>query len=202
MGPRDRHSILRFIAFCQNNILCAAIFSESELGADVAPEQFHVGEGRQEAQNKDGCFRCDGWPGKKSRGPVPCPLQWHLLPLLFPCGSAFAGFTFKGTPRTEAGWGAPSSGALLQPGKDPGCLAGASVGGRHLGRAGPCHVVRACVSIQCAHARPPDFPQSMVSPSCHLPREAGRSRLHRAKGQDRLRAERMPSLALNASSTV
>lgn len=124
MGPRDRHSILRFIAFCQNNILCAAIFSESELGADVAPEQFHVGEGRQEAQNKDGCFRRDGWPGKKSRGPVPCPLQWHLLPLLFPCGSAFAGFMFKGTPRTEAGWGAPSSGALLQPGKDPGCLAG------------------------------------------------------------------------------
>ena len=60
MGPRDRHSILRFIAFCQNNILCAAIFSESELGADVAPEQFHVGEGRQDAQNKGGCFRRDG----------------------------------------------------------------------------------------------------------------------------------------------
>ena len=82
MGPSDRHSILRFIAFCQNNILCAAIFCESELGADVAPEQFHVGEGRQETQNKDGSFRL--WPGKKSRGPVPCPLRWHLLPLLFP----------------------------------------------------------------------------------------------------------------------
>lgn len=119
MGPRDRHSILRFIAFCQNNILCAAIFSESELGADVAPEQFHMGEGRQEAQNKDGCFRRYGWPGKKSRGPVPCPLRWHLLPLLFPYGSAFAGFTFKGRHRTEAGWGASSSGASLQPGKDP-----------------------------------------------------------------------------------
>lgn len=73
MGPRDRHSILRFIAFCQNNILCAAIFSESELGADVAPEQFHVGEGRQDVQNKDGCFRRDGWPGKKSRGACPLP---------------------------------------------------------------------------------------------------------------------------------
>ena len=70
MGPRDRHSILRFLAFCQNNILCAAIFSESELGADVAPEQLHVGEGRQDAQNKDGCFRRDGRPGKESRGPV------------------------------------------------------------------------------------------------------------------------------------
>lgn len=124
MGPRDRHSILRFIAFCQNNILCAAIFSESELGADVAPEQFHVGEGRQDVQNKDGCFRRDGWPGKKSRGPVPCPLQWHMLLLPCPCGSAFVGFKFKGRHRTEAGWGASPPGASLQPGKDGGCLAG------------------------------------------------------------------------------
>lgn len=51
MGPRNRHSILKFIAFCQNNILCAAIFSASELGADVGPEQFYVGkEQRQQLQ--------------------------------------------------------------------------------------------------------------------------------------------------------
>ena len=69
--------------------------------------------------------------------------------------------------------------------------------GRHLGRAGPCHVVRACVSIQCAHARPLDFPKSMVSPSCHFPREAG-SQLHRVKGEGRLRAASSGFLSLSA----
>lgn len=49
MGPRDRHSILKFIAFCQNNILCAAIFSTLELGTDVGPEPFYAGKGRPKA---------------------------------------------------------------------------------------------------------------------------------------------------------
>lgn len=49
MGPRDRHSILKFIAFCQNNILRTAIFSTLELGTDVGPEQFYVGKGGPKA---------------------------------------------------------------------------------------------------------------------------------------------------------
>lgn len=52
MGPHDRHSILKFIAFCQNNTLCAAIFSTLELGADMRPEQLYVGKGRLKAQTQ------------------------------------------------------------------------------------------------------------------------------------------------------
>lgn len=73
MGPRDRHSILKFIAFCQNNILCAAIFSTLELGTDVGPEQFYVGTERLKAKNTGGTSEFPGRHGEKGHRPVPCP---------------------------------------------------------------------------------------------------------------------------------
>lgn len=50
MSPCDRHSLLKFIAFCQNNILRAAIFSWLDLGAALGPEQFHAGKRKLKAQ--------------------------------------------------------------------------------------------------------------------------------------------------------
>lgn len=80
MGPRDRHSILKFIAFCQNNILHAAIFSTLEPTADVGPEQLCVGKGKRKAQTTRGAHRDPHQPGKESHQAVPCPSQ-RLLPL-------------------------------------------------------------------------------------------------------------------------
>ena len=198
MGPRDRHSILRFIAFCQNNILCAAIFCESELGADVAPEQFHVGEGRQETQNKDGSFRL--WPGKKSRGlsPALCGGTCSLCCFLWLC---LCGFHVQRETQSRGRLGSLLIWSLAAAWEGPGCLAGlpwaAALGeGRCLPRGSGL-----CLHPVCPRKAPGFSPKHGV-PQLPPPREAGRSRLHRAKGRGRLRAARTRSLALSVSSSV
>ena len=81
-------------------------------------------KGDRTCRTKTAASDVTGGLARRAGGPVPCPLQWHMLLLPCPCGSAFVGFKFKGRHRTEAGWGASPPGTSLQPGKDGGCLAG------------------------------------------------------------------------------
>lgn len=112
MGPRDRHSILKFIAFCQNNILRAAIFSPLEPAADVGPEQLCVGKGKWKAQTTRGAR---GDPQQ----PVPCPSQRPL-----PLQGSLGGEQVLVLKHPQ--WGLP------EPGKNLGCVAGCPGTGRPL----------------------------------------------------------------------
>lgn len=98
MGPRDRHSILKFIAFCQNNILCAAIFSTLELGADVGPEQFYGKREMEGAETKAAAPRFQR-PGRAVASPPPfaaAPVSSTVSLLL-----SFAGLSSKGATGRE-----------------------------------------------------------------------------------------------------
>lgn len=99
MGPCDRHSILKFIAFCQNNILCAAIFSVLEPGADVGLSSFMWEEGDRRHRTKAAAPEVPGRPMKKSHQPVSDLLSCTCF--LFTVGLAVQGSSSKGATGRE-----------------------------------------------------------------------------------------------------
>lgn len=133
MGPRDRHSILKFIAFCQNNILCAAIFSVLEPGADVGLSSFMWEEGDRRHRTKAAAPEVPGGPMKKSHQPVSDLLSCACF--LFTVGLAVQGSSSKGaTGREEQmpGREPPQLGLPCSPGRAGISMDAAAPGGMSL----------------------------------------------------------------------
>lgn len=164
MGPLDRHSILRFLAFCQKqHIVCCYSFFRVGTGADVLLVAASCGEGGRMRRTKT-AVRRDGRLMKWRAGLSPalctgtCSLGRVLVALPLWGSSLQRGTQNRGWLRSLPTWGS------LQPGKDPGCLAGPPWAWSTLGEGGgPCHGLGLCLHSVCP-CKAPRFSQKAWCP--------------------------------------